>query len=212
MYQQNVWKKYDNDKMKDLMDFNEEYKVFLSKGKTERLCVKEAILLAEQSGFRNITEFNHLHPGDKVYVLNKEKNIATFVIGDEPLENGLLILGAHIDSPRLDLKQNPLYESDDLVYLDTHYYGGIIKYQWVTTPLSLVGVVVKKDCTKVEISIGEHPNDPVLGITDLLPHLAQEKMQKTANKVIEGENLDLLIGSLPTQNEEKDACLAIRDE
>ena len=206
MYQQNVWKKYDNDKMKDLMDFNEEYKVFLSKGKTERLCVKEAILLAEQSGFRNITEFNHLHPGDKVYVLNKEKNIATFVIGDEPLENGLLILGAHIDSPRLDLKQNPLYESDDLVYLDTHYYGGIIKYQWVTTPLSLVGVVVKKDGTKVEISIGEHPNDPVLGITDLLPHLAQEKMQKTANKVIEGENLDLLIGSLPTQNEEKDAC------
>lgn len=206
MYQQNVWKKYDNDKMKDLMDFNEEYKVFLSKGKTERLCVKEAILLAEQSGFRNITEFNHLHPGDKVYVLNKEKNIAAFVIGDEPLENGLLILGAHIDSPRLDLKQNPLYESDDLVYLDTHYYGGIIKYQWVTTPLSLVGVVVKKDGTKVEISIGEHPNDPVLGITDLLPHLAQEKMQKTANKVIEGENLDLLIGSLPTQNEEKDAC------
>ncbi len=206
MYQQNVWKKYDNDKMKDLMDFNEEYKVFLSKGKTERLCVKEAILLAEQSGFRNITEFNHLHPGDKVYVLNKEKNIATFVIGDEPLENGLLILGAHIDSPRLDLKQNPLYESDDLVYLDTHYYGGIIKYQWVTTPLSLVGVFVKKDGTKVEISIGEHPNDPVLGITDLLPHLAQEKMQKTANKVIEGENLDLLIGSLPTQNEEKDAC------
>ena len=206
MYQQNVWKKYDNDKMKDLMDFNEEYKVFLSKGKTERLCVKEAILLAEQSGFRNITEFNHLHPGDKVYVLNKEKNIATFVIGDEPLENGLLILGAHIDSPRLDLKQNPLYESDDLVYLDTHYYGGIIKYQWVTTPLSLVGVVVKKDGTKVEISIGEHPNDPVLGVTDLLPHLAQEKMQKTANKVIEGENLDLLIGSLPTQNEEKDAC------
>lgn len=163
-------------------------------------------MLAEQSGFRNITEFNHLHPGDKVYVLNKEKNIATFVIGDEPLENGLLILGAHIDSPRLDLKQNPLYESDDLVYLDTHYYGGIIKYQWVTTPLSLVGVVVKKDGTKVEISIGEHPNDPVLGITDLLPHLAQEKMQKTANKVIEGENLDLLIGSLPTQNEEKDAC------
>lgn len=117
-----------------------------------------------------------------------------------------MILGAHIDSPRLDLKQNPLYESDDLVYLDTHYYGGIIKYQWVTTPLSLVGVVVKKDGTKVEISIGEHPNDPVLGITDLLPHLAQEKMQKTANKVIEGENLDLLIGSLPTQNEEKDAC------
>lgn len=145
-----------------------------------------------------------LKPGDKVYAVNKNKNIAAFVIGDEPLTNGVAILGAHIDSPRIDLKQNPLYENDTLVYLDTHYYGGIIKYQWVTIPLALYGVVVKKDGTSVSIAIGDDPKDPVVGITDLLPHLAAEKMQKTAAKVIEGEGLDILIGSMPLEGEEKD--------
>lgn len=206
MYGKDVWKKYSNEKMKDLMDFNEDYKKFLNESKTERLCVENAVALLEKAGFHNIETVTALKPKDKVYAVNRGKNVAAFVIGDLPLEQGLAILGAHIDSPRLDIKQNPLYESDNLVYLDTHYYGGIVKYQWVTTPLSIMGVVVKKDGSKISVSIGEHPQDPVIGITDLLPHLAAEKMQKTGAKVIEGENLDLLVGSLPLENEEKDAC------
>lgn len=206
MYGKDVWKKYSNEKMKDLMDFNEDYKKFLNESKTERLCVENAVALLEKAGFHNIETVTALKPEDKVYAVNRGKNVAAFVIGDLPLEQGLAILGAHIDSPRLDIKQNPLYESDNLVYLDTHYYGGIVKYQWVTTPLSIMGVVVKKDGSKISVSIGEHPQDPVIGITDLLPHLAAEKMQKTGAKVIEGENLDLLVGSLPLENEEKDAC------
>lgn len=206
MYGKDVWKKYSNEKMKDLMDFNEDYKKFLNESKTERLCVENAVALLEKAGFHNIETVTALKPKDKVYAVNRGKNVAAFVIGDLPLEQGLAVLGAHIDSPRLDIKQNPLYESDNLVYLDTHYYGGIVKYQWVTTPLSIMGVVVKKDGSKISVSIGEHPQDPVIGITDLLPHLAAEKMQKTGAKVIEGENLDLLVGSLPLENEEKDAC------
>lgn len=206
MYGKDVWKKYSNEKMKDLMDFNEDYKKFLNESKTERLCVENAVVLLEKAGFHNIETVTALKPKDKVYAVNRGKNVAAFVIGDLPLEQGIAILGAHIDSPRLDIKQNPLYESDNLVYLDTHYYGGIVKYQWVTTPLSIMGVVVKKDGSKISVSIGEHPQDPVIGITDLLPHLAAEKMQKTGAKVIEGENLDLLVGSLPLENEEKDAC------
>ncbi|MDE7106406.1 MAG: aminopeptidase, partial [Anaeroplasmataceae bacterium] len=182
----------------------EEYKGFISEAKTERLCVARGIELCKKAGFQDLKDVKSLKAGDKVYAVNRNKNIAAFVIGDEPLTNGLAILGAHIDSPRLDLKQNPLYESDTFVYLDTHYYGGIIKYQWVTIPLALYGVVVKKDGTSISISIGDDPNDPVVGITDLLPHLGAEKMQKAAAKVIEGEGLDLLIGSMPVADEEKD--------
>ncbi len=204
MYQEYAWKKYKDQHMSEVTKFNEEYKSFLTKGKTERLCVREAIQLCEAAGFKNIKDCTTIQAGDKVYAVNKHKNIAAFVVGEQPLSSGLAILGAHIDSPRIDLKQNPLYESDTFVYLDTHYYGGIIKYQWVTIPLAMYGVVIKKDGTTVEIQIGDDPTDPVFGITDLLPHLAAEKMQKAASKVIEGEGLDILIGSMPVEDEEKD--------
>lgn len=203
MYQEYAWKKYDKQALEKLNQFSEDYKNFISDCKTERLCVSKSIELCKKAGFKDIKEMTSLKPGDKVYAVNKNKNIAAFVIGDEALTHGLAILGAHIDSPRLDLKQNPLYESDTMVYLDTHYYGGIIKYQWVTIPLALYGVVVKKDGTTVSISIGDDPEDPVVGITDLLPHLGAEKMQKTAAKVIEGESLDLLIGSVPVVADEE---------
>lgn len=206
MYQTNIWKTSNESKQKKIMEFNEEYKKFLSKGKTERLCVQEAIQICESNGFVALDSKKSLKPGDKVYHTNKGKNIAAFIIGEEALEKGILILGAHIDSPRIDLKQNPVYESDDLVFFDTHYYGGIVKYQWVTTPLALHGVVVKKDGTTITIAIGEDEKDPVVGITDLLPHLAQEKMQKTAAKTVEGEALDLLVGSIPANNEDKEPC------
>lgn len=204
MYQEYAWKKYNDKAFEQLNSFAEDYKDFISECKTERLCVSKSVELCKKAGFKNIDQCTSLKPGDKVYAVNKNKNIAAFVIGDEPLTNGLAILGAHIDSPRMDLKQNPLYENETLAYFDTHYYGGIIKYQWVTIPLALYGVVIKKDGTSVSISIGDEPNDPVVGITDLLPHLGAEKMQKAAAKVIEGEGLDLLIGSIPVADEEKD--------
>ncbi|MDE7263537.1 MAG: aminopeptidase [Anaeroplasmataceae bacterium] len=204
MYQEYAWKKYDKQSLEKLNQFCEDYKNFISDCKTERLCVSKSIELCKKAGFKDIKDCKTLKPGDKVYAVNKNKNIAAFIIGDDSLSHGIAILGAHIDSPRLDLKQNPVYESDTMVYLDTHYYGGIIKYQWVTIPLALYGVVVKKDGTSISISIGDDPDDPVVGITDLLPHLGAEKMQKTASKVIEGEGLDLLIGSIPEAEEEKD--------
>ena len=204
MYAEYAWKKYEGNKLDELMKFNEEYKEYITYGKTERLCVDKAIELCEKAGFVNLNSVNSLKPGDKVYAVNYGKNIAAFVIGDEPITNGLAILGAHIDSPRIDLKQNPAYESETLAFLDTHYYGGIIKYQWVTIPLALYGVVVKKDGTKVNIAIGDNENDPIVGITDLLPHLSGDKLQKAAAKVIEGEGLDLLVGSIPAHDEEKD--------
>ena len=204
MYAEYAWKKYEGNKLDELMKFNEEYKEYITYAKTERLCVDKAIELCEKAGFVNLNSVNSLKPGDKVYAVNYGKNIAAFVIGDEPITNGLAILGAHIDSPRIDLKQNPAYESETLAFLDTHYYGGIIKYQWVTIPLALYGVVVKKDGTKVNIAIGDNENDPIVGITDLLPHLSGDKLQKAAAKVIEGEGLDLLVGSIPAHDEEKD--------
>lgn len=204
MYQEYAWKKYNENDLKKLNQFAEEYKEFLSAGKTERLCVEKGIELCKKAGFKELKEFTSVKPGDKVYAVNRNKNLAAFVIGEDSLSNGLAILGAHIDSPRMDLKQNPFYESETLAYLDTHYYGGIIKYQWVTIPLALYGVVVKKDGSSVSISIGDSETDPVVGITDLLPHLGAEKMQKAAAKVIEGEGLDLLIGSIPLKDEEKD--------
>ena len=202
MYAKNAWEKYKEKEMEQLMQFNEEYKDYISYGKTERACVVKSVELAEKNGFKPLEAYKELKPNDKVYVVNKNKNIALFVIGSKPITEGMRVLGAHIDSPRLDIKQNPLYEKDGFALLDTHYYGGIKKYQWVTLPLALHGVVVKKDGTSINVSIGENPNDPVLGINDLLVHLAQDQMQKTAAKVIEGEDLDLMVGSIPTNGDD----------
>ena len=201
MYSKNVWKKYQNHD--DIMKFNEDYKEFISTSKTERLCVKNAVKLAEANGFVDIKSVEKLVAGDKVYATNKHKNVALFVIGDKPIEKGLRVLGAHIDSPRLDVKQNPLYERNDFALLDTHYYGGIKKYQWVTIPLAIVGVVCKKDGSTVEVCVGEDENDPVVGISDLLVHLSGDQLQKNAARVIEGEDLDLTVGSIPLNDEEK---------
>ena len=202
MYKQSVWKKY-NGNYKEIMDFAEDYKNFISFGKTERLCVKKTLQILEEKGFVDKKTKKDLKPGDKVYSVNKNKNVAIFVIGKKPLNEGLRILGAHIDSPRMDLKQNPLYEKEGFALLDTHYYGGIKKYQWVTIPLALHGVVCKKDGSTIEVSIGEEPNDPVLGIGDLLIHLSADQMQKTAAKLIEGEDLDVTVGSIPELNGDK---------
>ncbi len=208
MYAKNAWSKYTGNALTELMKFNDEYKDFISTGKTERKCVKQAVKIAEENGFKNIKDFKSLKTGDKVYATNKGKNFVAFVIGEKPLEEGLRVLGAHIDSPRLDVKQNPLYESNSFALLDTHYYGGIKKYQWVTIPLAIHGVVCKKDGSIVEVTIGEDDNDPVVGISDLLIHLSGDQLQKTASKVIEGEDLDLTLGSMPLEGEEKDAVKA----
>lgn len=205
MYSKNAWNKYEGKKLEDLMSFNEEYKDFISKGKTERECVDYAIQLCDKYGFKELSTFETLKAGDKVYATNKGRNICAFVIGDKPLEEGINILGAHIDSPRIDLKQNPLYEKFDLALCDTHYYGGIVKYQWVTLPLALHGVVYKKDGSNIKLNIGEDKNDPVFCITDLLPHLAQDKNTKPGNKVIEGEDLDITIGHMPLKGAEKES-------
>lgn len=206
MYSKNAWKKYEQDnKLKELMDFNNDYKDFISKSKTERECVSYAISLCQKYDFKDLSQYKSLKKGDKVYTTNKNRNICAFVIGERPIEEGINILGAHIDSPRIDLKQNPLYETTDLALLDTHYYGGIVKYQWVAHPLALHGVIYKKDGTFINLNIGENENDPVLCITDLLPHLAYDKNAKPANKVIEGEDLDVTFGHMPLKGEEKDA-------
>lgn len=207
MYAKNTWEKY-KDNLNEVMEYNEGYKDYISKNKTERACVKDSIRLAKEKGFKPLDSFETLKPGDKVYVNNKDKNIALFVIGNKPLTEGMRILGAHIDSPRMDLKQNPLYESEGFALADTHYYGGVKKYQWVTIPLSLYGVVAKKDGTVVDVVIGEDDNDPVVGISDLLVHLAADQLDKKAAKVIEGENLDVTLGNMPLVGEEKDAVKA----
>lgn len=207
MYAKNTWEKY-KDNLNEVMEYNEGYKDYISKNKTERACVKDSIRLAKEKGFKPLDSFETLKPGDKVYVNNRDKNIALFVIGNKPLTEGMRILGAHIDSPRMDLKQNPLYESEGFVLADTHYYGGVKKYQWVTIPLSLYGVVAKKDGTVVDVVIGEDDNDPVVGISDLLIHLAADQLDKKAAKVIEGENLDVTLGNMPLVGEEKNAVKA----
>lgn len=208
----NAWKTYENKDKKELEQLNQDYIEFLSVGKTERECVKETIRQAEQNGYQPLEEVlkkgERLQKGDKVYAAYMNKTIALFQIGEKPLEEGMNILGAHIDSPRMDVKQNPLYESEDMAYLDTHYYGGIKKYQWVTLPLAIHGVIVKKDGTSVDVSIGEKTEDPVFCVTDLLIHLAGAQMEKKAAKVIEGEKLDILVGSMPLKDEEKDAVKA----
>lgn len=207
MERKNVWTVSDAAKKEMIFKFCEDYKKYISDCKTERECAAEAIKIAENAGYRDlkkvIAENGKLKTGDKVYACHMGKTLALFNIGKEPLENGMKILGAHIDSPRIDVKQNPLYEDSDMALLDTHYYGGIKKYQWVALPLAMHGVVALKDGRTVNVVIGEDINDPVLGVTDLLIHLAAEQMEKKGAKVVEGENLDILIGSIPEKEDDK---------
>ena len=200
------WKETDESEKNNIFDFSEKYMNFLNCSKTEREFIKIAKKLADENGFRDIMTYQTLKPGDKVYFINREKSMYLGIIGENSIEEGVHIVGSHVDSPRLDLKPNPLYEDTDLAYLKTHYYGGIKKYQWTTIPLSMHGVIVKTNGEKIEINIGEDDNDPIFTITDLLPHLAQEQMQKKLKESIPGENLNLLVGSIPCDNkEEKDA-------
>lgn len=209
MERKSVWEQYGKEDLDRLERICKKYIRFLSDCKTERECTKEIVRQAKEAGYRDLEEVigkgEKLKAGDKVYSVCMNKAVALFCIGKKPLEDGMNILGAHIDSPRLDIKQNPLYEDSDMAYLDTHYYGGIKKYQWVTLPLAIHGVVVKKDGTVLDICIGEKKEDPVFCVSDLLIHLAGEQMEKKAGKVVEGEDLDILIGSIPLKEEEKDA-------
>ena len=204
-----IWNQYKEEEKQELEVLNKGYREFLSNCKTERESVAEAVRQAEAAGYRDLYEVikngGTLAAGDKVYAVNMKKAIVLFNIGEEPLEQGMNILGAHIDTCRLDVKQNPLYEDGGLAYLDTHYYGGIKKYQWVTLPLALHGVVVKKDGRVIDICIGEEEADPVFCVTDLLIHLSQEQLKKNAAKVIEGENLDILVGNYPLKKDDKES-------
>lgn len=212
MIHENAWTTYSADDLKKLEDLSADYIDFLNNGKTERECVCQLTAIAEKNGYRDLAEViangDKLACGDKVFAVNMGKMIMTLNIGEDIVNDGMNIIGAHIDSPRLDIKQNPLYESEEIAYLDTHYYGGIKKYHYVTLPLALHGVVIKKDGTKVTINIGEKDDDPVFIISDLLVHLAAEQMQKTAAKVIEAENLDIIVGCKPLKDVEKDAVKA----
>ena len=212
MERKNLWTVYSEEQLAHLEALNADYKKYLDAGKTERECVREAVKLAEAAGYKNLDSViaagETVKAGDKLYAVCMEKTLALFCIGQEPLEKGMNILGAHVDSPRIDLKQNPLYENVEFAYLDTHYYGGIKKYQWLTTPLAIHGVVVRKDGTVENIVIGEEETDPVLMFTDILPHLGADQMSGTAAKIIEGEKLDLLIGNKPAKDVEKDAVKA----
>ncbi len=199
-----VWETYDDTRRKEMSVFSDEYRSFLNRTKTEREFVSEAVKLAEAEGFTNISDsVGELNPGDRLYAINRNKNLCLFVIGEKPIRDGLNILGAHIDSPRLDLKQHPLFEKDGYALMDTHYYGGIKKYQWVTRPMALHGVVVKKDGTTVPICIGEDPDDPVVGVSDILIHLAAKQMEKKASEAVEGEKLDLIVGSIPVEDKDE---------
>jgi aspartyl aminopeptidase len=208
----NPWQKYLGNKKEELFDFCNGYIDYMSLCKTERECVLTSIDMAMALGYRDLEEVieneEKLKPGDKVFINNKDKALALFLIGEEPLEKGMRIIGSHVDSPRLDLKQNPLYEDSDLAMMETHYYGGVKKYQWVTLPLALHGVVIKKNGTKIDVVIGEDSSDPVVGISDLLIHLSADQLQKKANVVIEGEDLNLLVGNMPLEGSEKDAVKA----
>ena len=208
----NAWLKYDENGKQEVFNFCEGYKNYLSVGKTERECIHEAIRLAEEKGYRDLNEVlknnETLKVGDKVYANNKDKTLALYLIGKDPIENGMRIIGSHVDSPRIDIKANPLYEDGDLALMDTHYYGGVKKYQWVTLPLALHGVVIKKDGTKINVVVGEDDTDPVLGISDLLIHLSGEQLQKKAADVVAGEDLNVLVGNIPLKGEEKEAVKA----
>ncbi len=201
----NAWLKYTEEQKKEAFTVSEGYKKFISDCKTERECVDEVVRQAQAAGYKDLFSVKKVKPGDKLYAVNMGKTVVLFVAGTKPLEDGMKILGAHIDSPRIDIKQIPLYEETEMAFLDTHYYGGIKKYQWVTLPLAIHGVFVKKDGTVVPVSIGEKEDDPVVGISDLLVHLSADQMQKTASKVIEGEDLNVNVGSIPLADEEKEA-------
>lgn len=199
------WEEITEDEKKQIYTFSDEYINFLNSAKTEREIVKESEKMARDKGFKSLEEYSELYPGDKVYYINREKNIYLAIIGNEPLEAGINIIGAHADSPRLDLKPNPLCQEGNLAYLKTHYYGGIKKYQWTAIPLAIHGIIIKENGEKLYISIGENDNEPVFTITDLLPHLAKEQLQKKASEVINAENLSLLVGSIPDKEEEKNS-------
>ena len=203
-----AWHNYDEQTLQDVMSLGDSYRQFLDNGKTERECVIQSVEAAKKAGYVDLKDLiksnTPIKAGDKIYYTHMDKSIALFNIGTDDLDLGMNILGAHIDSPRIDVKQNPQYEDSNLVFWDTHYYGGIKKYHWVAMPLAIHGVVVKTDGTRININIGDKESDPVFCITDLLPHLGQEQMQKNAAKVIEGEALDLLIGSRPVKDEEKE--------
>lgn len=209
MERENCWNSYSENELEELEKLNDDYRAFLDNGKTERECVKETIRQAKEAGYKDLQNIikngKKLKAGDRVYCSYMDKSIVLFNIGKEPIEEGMNILGAHIDSPRLDIKQNPLYEETEIAYLDTHYYGGIKKYQWVTIPLAIHGIVVKTNGNKIDIVIGEDEKDPVLFISDLLIHLAQTQLEKKGAKVIEGEDLNIIIGNKPLKGEEKDA-------
>ena len=196
------WEDLTIEQKEKIFRFSNEYMDFLNHGKTEREIVAQSERIAREHGFRSIDEYTELHPGDKVYFVNRCKNIYLAVIGKRSMEEGLNIIGAHADSPRLDLKPNPLVQEGSLAYFKTHYYGGIKKYQWTTIPLAIHGVIIKANGEKLTISIGENENEPVFTITDLLPHLAKEQQQKKVSEAINGENLALLIGSIPSTNQE----------
>lgn len=208
----NAWMTYDETKIKEVMNLSDDYMAFLSKGKTERKCVSLILEEAKKHGYKDINEIiknkESLKPQDKVYMNMMNKSVALMHIGNRPIEEGMNILGAHIDSPRLDLKQNPLYEDGEIAYFDTHYYGGVKKYQWVTIPLAIYGVVCLKDGSTIEIEVGDKEEDPVFVISDLLVHLSADQMQKKASEVIEGENLNVTVGSIPLNEEEKEPVKA----
>ena len=212
MEKKNVWNSYSEEQLKEVEAFAREYMDFLDAGKTERECVDTLVNLIEKEGYVELNALlesgSKIKPGDKIYAVNMNKCLVMYQIGKKPMKEGMNILGAHIDSPRLDVKQNPVYEDSSIAYLDTHYYGGVKKYQWVAIPLSLHGVVVKKDGTTVEINVGDNEDDPVFFISDLLVHLAGEQMEKKAAKVIEGEVLDLIVGNIPVKDKDKDAVTA----
>lgn len=199
---ENGWLSVDSEKENIIMKFSDEYIYFLNKGKTERECATFTKKMLDENGFKCICEFETLKPGDKIYYINRDKSVYAAVIGKEKLENGLNVIGAHIDSPRLDLKPNPLYEEGEFAYFKTHYYGGIKKYQWTTIPLALHGVIVKTNGEKINVNIGENDEDPIFTITDLLPHLAQEQMERKLKEGVKGEELNLLIGSIPFNDKE----------
>ena len=198
----NGWENIEENKKKKIFEFSKEYIDFINEAKTERECTKKFTEILENNGFKNIDNLNTLKAGDKVYYINRYKNVYAAVIGSDDLSNGFNIIGAHIDSPRLDLKPNPLYESNELALLKTHYYGGIKKYQWVNIPLSMHGIIMTKD-KKIEINIGEKDDEPVFTIADLLPHLASEQNKKKLNDAISGEDLNILVGSIPYETEEE---------
>lgn len=195
------WESLDCNQKEEVFNLSQKYMDFLNVSKTEREFIKKARKMADENGYKDIMEFDSLKPGDKIYFVNREKSMYLAMIGENSIEKGLHIIGSHVDSPRLDLKPNPLYEDTGLAYFKTHYYGGIKKYQWTTIPLSMHGVIIKANGEKIEINIGEDENDPIFTITDLLPHLAQEQMEKKLKSGVEGENLNLLIGSIPYDDE-----------